>query len=95
MTNVKALIGTLEVNDKITFKYKGEEYRLDCYDVYGNEKKYSVWTNKVFGEGMNIEKFGGACAWLFTYDMMKNRTTYKLKFEDMEVIEVIRGEEAE
>ena len=95
MTNLKALIGTLEVKDEFVFEYKGKEYRFKCFNEYKGEKAYSIWENKICGEGMNVDKLGGACVWLFSYDMMDTRTTYKMKFEDMEVKEVIRNEDAD
>ena len=95
MTNLKALISTLEVKDEFIFEYKGNEYRFKCYNEFKNVKYYSVWTNEIVGYQMNVDKLGGACIWLYAYDMMNTRTTYKMKLEDMNVIEVIRNEDAE
>lgn len=36
---------------------------------------------------MNVDRFGKACLWLFAFDMMGNKTTAKIKFDDIEFIE--------
>jgi hypothetical protein len=41
----------------------------------------------IFGHSMNVEKFGPTCMWLFSYDMMGNKTRSKVKYSDITIVE--------
>ena len=36
--------------------------------------------------GMNVNKFGPTCVTLYTFDLLNNKTTGKIKYEDVEII---------
>ena len=36
---------------------------------------------------MNINKFGPTCITLYTFDMMGNKTTAKIKYTDVTIVE--------
>ena len=40
----------------------------------------------IMGGSMNVNKFGPTCITLYSYDMLKNRTTGKIKYEDINII---------
>jgi hypothetical protein len=40
-----------------------------------------------FGDSMNVEKFGETCMWLFSYDMLGNRTKSKVLYSDITIVE--------
>ena len=42
---------------------------------------YDKWNS-----GMNVNKFGPTCVTLYSYDMLKNKTTSKIKYEDVTII---------
>ena len=44
----------------------------------------SIYDN--WHSGMNVKKFGPTCVTLYTYDMLKNKTTSKIKYEDVTII---------
>lgn len=94
MTNSEKVlmdINCLRVDSKIEFKYKDREFRLRCYgDVLSGEKSYSVFpTDRLFGDGMNVEKISNKYLSLYTYDMMGTKTKYKMSLEEMEMGTII------
>jgi hypothetical protein len=46
----------------------------------------SIYHDRIFGEGMNVNKWGPTCVTLYTYDMLKKKTTGKIKYSDIEII---------
>ena len=45
-------------------------------------------TGSIYDEymrGMNVNKFGPTCVTLYTFDMLNNRTTSKIRYEDVEI----------
>jgi hypothetical protein len=47
-------------------------------------------TESIYDEymrGMNVNKFGPTCVTLYTFDMLNNRTTSKIRYEDVEILE--------
>ena len=38
------------------------------------------------GDSMNIEKLTSTCIALYSFDMMNQRTTYKMKFNEIELV---------
>ena len=95
----KEVIKTMEglpESGTFTFKYKDETFQLRCYSVYDDGRKsYSI--NKVGGyESMNVHirfgsKIGPTTLELYTYDMMKQRSTYKMPMYLMEVLTPIEA----
>jgi hypothetical protein len=74
----------------LKFIYLGTEYRLHKI-VYGENLDkviYSISDNTLFGNSMSIEKVSKQYISLFSYDMMKQRSSYKLPIEQMWVQEV-------
>jgi len=39
-----------------------------------------------FSRGMNVNKFGPTCVTLYSYDMLNNKTTGKIRYEDVEIV---------
>ena len=77
-TILKAING-LSDGESVSIIYKGDTYAIRAYKSYsseGNKVSYSVW-DKGF-RGMNVSKVGKTSLALYTYDMMSQRTTYRL-----------------
>ena len=77
-TILKAING-LSDGESVSIVYKGDTYAIRAYSSYsskGNSVSYSVW-DKGF-RGMNVNKVGKTSLALYTYDMMSQRTTYRL-----------------
>jgi len=72
-------ITSLSDGESISIIYKGDMYAIRAYKSYsskGDSVSYSVW-DKGF-RGMNVSKVGKTSLALYTYDMMSQRTTYRL-----------------
>ena len=64
-----------------------QEYRVHGHEVT-DEMSYSIIeNNNLFGKSMNVQKFGPTCVTLYTFDMLNNKTTGKIKYEDIKFVE--------
>lgn len=87
---IRERIQALEVNEVFEFAYgktyNGEDrvFTFSCYDEYKGEKSYSVRAGNIF-ESMNVEKITDKYVSLYTFDMMGQRSTYKLPIDEMKV----------
>ena len=70
----------MEEDDKLTFRYKGSTYQLRCYLVYEDGKRsYAIVKTGAFGDsGMNIKRVGPTTLELYSYNMMNQKSTYKM-----------------
>ena len=94
MTNAKKVlldINCLGLGSKMEFKYKDTEYIISCWNKeYGGRKEYSVnRKGALILPGMNIEKITAKYLTLYNFDMMSNKTTYKMALEEIEVGAII------
>ena len=46
-----------------------------------------VENDNMFGKAMNVNKFGPTCVTLYTFDMLGNRTSAKIKYSDVKFVE--------
>ena len=72
--------GTLESD--IPFTYKGKEYKTYMF-TYSKETSYSIGRAELFGSTMNIDKVTKQYVSLYSYDMMNQRTSYKMALSEM------------
>ena len=65
--------------------------RIQEYRVYSSDntnlESFAITENTSFGKMMNVNKFGPTCVTLYTFDMIGNKTTGKIKYEDIEFVE--------
>ena len=47
---------------------------------------HSIQPFESFGESMNISKFGPTCIWLFSYDLVDNKTTSKINYDKITIL---------
>ena len=73
-TILKAIAGLSE-DQSISIVYKGDTYKVSAYSSYEDKLSYSVWSGF---RGMNVDKVGKTSLTLYSYDMMSQRTTYRL-----------------
>ena len=52
-----------------------KEYKISA-NQWTKNMSYSIYENKLFGSGMNVDKITGTQLKCYTYDMMANKTTY-------------------
>ena len=73
-------VEALREEESFTFKYKNQMYSLKCYSIYDDGRRsYAVDKVGAYGYGgMNVSKVGPTSLSLYTYDMMNQRSTYKM-----------------
>ena len=76
-------------NVEVKFRYAGgKTYRLkSSIHEYGDGKtshSLSVWTDEIFGRGMNVDKVTDTALKLYSFDMMGTRTTYSMDINKMD-----------
>lgn len=77
------MMSRLDEDMRMEFHYSGQTYTLRAYKGYKGEMSYSVWDGY---SGMNVNKVGRTSLSLYTFDMMKQKTTYTL-----DVLEVLKA----
>mgnify|MGYP000312301409 CR=1 FL=1 len=85
------ILDLMLINGEIKFQYAGgKTYKLRS-DIsnYNNGTKdwvLSVWTDEIFGRGMNVDKVTNTALKLYSYDMMGTQTTYSMDINKMDFI---------
>ena len=82
-SSIRQAILSLKDGEELKVKYSGKEYKVSAYVGYNEEMSYSVWNGI---NGMNVSKIGRTSISLYTYDMMSQRTTYRMNLLNMEVL---------
>ena len=77
-----AIIG-LSADQSISIIYKEDTYRITARKGYRAGMSYSVWRSF---SGMNVDRLGKTSLTLYTYDMMSQKTTYRLSLLDCQMI---------
>ena len=80
---IHTAIMSLEDEGRLRFEYKDDIYEIKAYMSYGNKLSYSVWNSF---RGMNVDKVGKTALTLYTYDMMSQRTTYRMSLLDTTIL---------
>ena len=73
---------SLKPDDTIDIIYKGDIYKVSVYKTYNDEMSYSVWKDY---RGMNVSKVGKTSLTLYTFDMMSQKTTYRLDLSECSI----------
>ena len=76
-------INSLSDDQSIGIVYKGETYKVKAYKSYDDKLSYSVWSGY---NGMNVSKVGKTSMDLYSYDMMRQRTTYRMSLLDCSIL---------
>ena len=65
-----------------------QEFRVHCDGIHhsSNLEGYGISENSTFGKMMNVNKFGPTCVTLYTFDMLGNKTTGKIKYSDIKFV---------
>ena len=80
---IHTAIESLKDEERLRFAYRDEVYEIKAYSTYGNKLSYSVWN--AF-RGMNVDKVGKTALTLYTFDMMQQRTTYRMSLLDATIL---------
>ena len=82
-SSIRQAILSLKDGEELKVKYSGKEYKVSAFKSYRDEMSYSVWNGV---NGMNVSKVGRTSLSLYTFDMMSQKTTYRMNLLDMEVL---------
>ena len=77
IAKIREILKTTEV--EFTVKGKTKVFETCCYNEDLNECG-SIWSEF---HGMNVRKCGPNCVTLYSYDMLGNKTTGKIKYSDI------------
>lgn len=69
------MMSRLTEDSYMEFTYSGRTFKLRAFENYKGEMSYSVWDGF---DGMNVGKVGRTSLSLYTFDLMKQKTTYTL-----------------
>ena len=81
--SIRTAILSLGDGEALKISYAGKEYKVSAYNGYKDEMSYSVWNGI---NGMNVSKIGRTSLSLYTFDMMSQRTTYRMNLLNIEVL---------
>ena len=71
-----------------TYKGEAKPFKVNVSEYSNGSKIISIGEDgKWWGDSMNVEKFGPTCVWLFSYDMFERKSTFKIKYKDVTLIE--------
>ena len=80
-------MSSLYSDEQFNIIYKGDTYTIKAYSGItgeGDKISYSVWNGF---RGMNVSKVGKTSLTLYTYDMMSQRTTYRLDLTQCSIVD--------
>tara|TARA_B100001287_G_scaffold103694_1_gene87167 strand:+ start:1559 stop:1873 length:315 start_codon:yes stop_codon:yes gene_type:complete len=81
-SSIRTAILSLKEDERIKVAYKDDVYEIKAYSSYGGDMAYSVWNSF---RGMNVSKVGNTSLSLYSYDMMSQKTTYRMSLLDIEM----------
>lgn len=81
---IRKILKSTEV--EFTIKNRSEVFHTACLNSLTSENA-SIWN---LLRGMNVEKWGPTCVTLYTYDMLGNKTTGKIKYLDVENLSPVK-----
>ena len=82
----KNQVDQLEEDGAFNIVYKNRNYELKCFFVserFG--KRYSMDPSHRLSGSMNVDKITNKYISLFSYDMMDQKTTYKMSIAEIEI----------
>ena len=80
-SSIRTAILALKDEETLKVSYAGKEYKVSAYKSYNEKMSYSVWNGI---NGMNVSKVGRTSLSLYTFDMMSQKTTYRMSLLDIE-----------
>lgn len=65
------------------------EFDVMSDELVGTGNVDSIYLHdKYLMKGMNVKKFGPTCVTLYTFDMLGKKSVAKIRYEDVEIVEV-------
>jgi len=73
--------GVLEIGGSATGK-------IQVFKTNGDNETQAIGVDEILSMAqMNVTKFGPTCVTLYSYDMLKTKTTGKIKYEDVTILD--------
>ena len=85
MSEVIKSIESLKVKESISIIYNGTSFILKAYSGYKEKINYSIWKISGIG-GMNVDKITNKYITLYDYNMMGQKTSYKMEISKISII---------
>ena len=70
-----------------TYKKEPKPFKINVLEYENDHTITSVNEDTFMGKGMNVDRFGPTCMWLYSYDIFENKTTCKINYKDVTIIE--------
>ena len=83
-SSIRKAILSLKADQDMAVVYGNKKFKIRAYKSYNDEMSYSVWNGIT---GMNVSKVGRTSLSLYTYDMMSQKTTYRMSLLNIDVPE--------
>ena len=75
------------MNSEVRFAIRGSHKVFKTRILNSKRGTSSIYLDEMFAQGMNVNKFGPTCVTLYTFDMLGNRTSAKIKYSDVKFVE--------
>jgi len=69
-----------------TYKGDPKQFKINVLECKNGHTITSVNEDAFMGKGMNVDRFGKTCMWLYTYDMFERKSTFKINYKDVTII---------
>ena len=78
------------MNSEVKFTVRGRENTYKTRILNSERGTSAIYLDEMFGQGMNVSKFGPTCVTLYTFDMFSSKTTAKIRYADVELISTVK-----
>ena len=78
------------MNSEVKFAVRGRENIYKTRILNSERGTSAIYLDEMFGQGMNVSKFGPTCVTLYTFDMFSSKTTAKIRYADVELISTVK-----
>jgi len=89
MSELKNKIKNLEKGKNLHFKYNEKIYEIRCYMIFEDGEQclaINELNDKLIDESMNVESITDKYISLYSFDMMNQKTKYKININKIEII---------
>jgi hypothetical protein len=75
------------MHDEVVFDYLGTQFKTNKSEFDNMDPIYSIANHDLHSHlQMNVNKFGPTCVTVYTYDMLGNRTSGKIKYKEIKFV---------
>ena len=74
------------MNSEVKFAVRGRKKVFRTRILNSKRGTNAIYLDEMFGNGMNVNKFGPTCVTLYSFDMLGNKTVGKIRYADVEIL---------